>query len=356
MTQMTMDAVDRAQWVEACNVLPYAHGAPMLAGQLKLQPEDFEVDEVLGFEPDGRGEHVFILVEKRGLTTADAQLQLSRTLRLHPRDIAYSGMKDRQALTRQWFSLHVPKGEPALEQAASAQLRILRACRNSRKLRRGSHAANRFRITLRTCSGDRSWLPQRVAQVATLGVPNYFGPQRFGNECSTLLQSADWLEGRTREFKRSRCSLLLSAGRAFLFNRVLAARVDDHSWNTVIEGEVLALAGTGSVFPASRAAAEEIAGRLAAMDLHPSGPLWGNGQLMSTGACAALEQHTVETWSALAKGLAGQGLRQERRALRLQVRDLQQNWDADDLQLEFTLEKGSYATSVLRELIKTGIT
>jgi tRNA pseudouridine13 synthase len=354
----TMQAAPSAfsvqDWIAACSNLPWAHGAPLASGRLKVVPEDFEVEEELGFEPDGEGEHLFILVEKRGLSTPDAQLHLSRRLRLHPRDIAWSGMKDKQALTRQWFSLHVPGVEPELAACESEQLRILRAVRNSRKLRRGSHAANRFRLRLRDCEGDPAWLTERAALIAAAGVPNYFGPQRFGYDCSSLLQAVEWLEGRSREFKRTRCSMLLSAARSFLFNRVLAARVEQGSWDRVLDGELLALAGSNSVFPATRAAADELACRLAAMDLHPSGPLWGRGELPVSAACAALENSVVAPWLRLAEGLAEQGLQQERRSLRLQVQALQQQLEGQTLQLEFTLAKGSYATSVLRELITTG--
>lgn len=341
-------------WIDTCTALPFAHGEPLMSGLLKVAPEDFEVEEVLGFTPDGNGEHVFVYVEKRGLTTPDAQLELSRALRLHPRDIAYSGMKDKQALTRQWFSLHAPKGELPLEACNTDRLRILHASRNSRKLRRGSHIANRFRLKLHSCEGAHDWLDQRLAQVALHGVPNYFGPQRFGNGCSSLLQAVDWLEGRTQERKRTRCSLLLSAARAFLFNQLLAERVRTGTWNQVLDGEVMALAGTGSVFPAAKAEAAELRRRLDEMDLHPSGPLWGRGALMSTGACAALEQQVVAAWPTVATGLETQGLQQERRALRLQVQALLHAWEGSTLQLDFTLTKGSYATSVLREFITTG--
>lgn len=338
----------------ACRDLPFAHGAPLFRGQLKVEPEDFEVGEELGFEPDGQGEHLFVLIEKRGLTTPEAQLELSRRLRLHPRDISYSGMKDKQALTRQWFSLHVPGREPDPGGCETPQLSVLRAVRNSRKLRRGSHAGNHFRLRLRNCSGPQEWLQQRLALVARDGVPNYFGPQRFGYDCSSLLQAREWLEGRTVERKRTRCSMLLSAARAFLFNQVLAARVQAGNWNRCLLGEVLALAGSNSVFPADKADNEELLQRLARMDLHPSGPLWGRGALLSKDDCAVLEQTAVAPWTGLAAGLAEQGLQQERRALRLQVQGLQSSLDGNTLQLDFRLEKGCYATSVLRELTDTG--
>ncbi|MGA0807382.1 MAG: tRNA pseudouridine(13) synthase TruD, partial [Pseudohongiellaceae bacterium] len=329
---------------EACTTLPFAYGQPQLAGRLKLRPEDFEVEEQLGFEPDGQGEHVFVYLEKRGLSTPDAQLELSRALHLHPRDIAYSGMKDKQALTRQWFSLHLPKGDPALEACNTERMRVLRAVRNSRKLRRGSHMANRFRIRLQSCTGARDWLELRLQQVAGKGVPNYFGPQRFGNGCSSLLQALEWFRGRLQVRKRTQRSLLLSAARAFLFNQVVAARVRRDTWNQVMDGEVLALQGSGSVFPAARAGVAEVGRRLEEMDLHPSGPLWGRGALMSTASCAQLEHVICTAWPTLAAGLEAQGLEQERRALRLQVQALQHAWDADTLQLDFTLAKGSFAT------------
>ncbi|HHX82580.1 MAG TPA: tRNA pseudouridine(13) synthase TruD, partial [Pseudomonadaceae bacterium] len=214
-----------SSWVADCQRLNHALGVPEVRGRIKVCAEDFEVEEILGFEPDGAGEHLFVYVEKSGLSTPEAQGLLARHFALAPRDVAFSGMKDKQALTRQWFSLHTGSRR-ATEQAASAEewstnsgsgaLRILRAEPNSRKLRRGSHRLNRFRIRVRAVQADREQLLARLAAVVEHGVPNYFGPQRFGYGASTLLQALAAGARPAPEKRRNARSMQLSAARSFL--------------------------------------------------------------------------------------------------------------------------------------------
>lgn len=331
--------------------LSHAWGGPLLRGQFKLAPEDFQVEEQLGFEPDGAGEHLWLFIEKTGITTIEAQGLLARHFNVALRDTAFSGMKDRQGVTRQWFSLHVKSfTDDRIDQFQHPHLQILRSVANSRKLRRGSHKSNHFRIALRNISGDMELCTHRLQQIDTGGVPNYFGSQRFGRADDNASKALSWFQGTTRVSDRNERSLLLSSARSFLFNAVLDKRVTSGCWNTCIDGDVMALAGTASVFASSRATPEELARRLVEFDVHPTGPLWGKGPLATSGEAALLEQRIVSGFAELAAGLEVHGLEQERRPLRLRVNELQTHFEDTVLQLEFGLDRGTYATAVLREL------
>lgn len=351
---------DPGALVEACFALPRAWGEAPGQGVLKTAPDDFVVDEVLGFEPDGEGEHLFVEVEKRGLGTLEAQRWLADRFRLPLRNVAFSGMKDRQALTRQWFSLQLGV-KAAREQATLAVdtaalqgsgARVLRAAPNRRKLQRGSHRQNRFRLRIRDFAGDAEAVRERWQQLVEHGLPNYFGPQRFGHAGSTLLQAWQAGSSGTVPAARNARSLQLSAARAFLFNRVLAARIEQGTWNRAEAGDLVQLAGSASVFAAERETAQVLAARLAAGDIHPTGPMWGAGESPVTGEVARLEAQIAATWPALAAMLEEAGLRQERRALRMLLTDCSLAFEGRDLLLAFALGRGSYATSVVRELLE----
>ncbi|HST44214.1 MAG TPA: tRNA pseudouridine(13) synthase TruD, partial [Luteimonas sp.] len=264
--------------------------------------------------------------------------------------IGYAGLKDRHAVTRQRFSVHLPhRVAPALETLASPELRVLDHAWHARKLPRGALAGNRFRLVLRDVDGDRDGIGARLRAIATTGVPNYFGEQRFGRGGDNVDKARSMFAGR--RVRREERGHLLSAARSSLFNAVLAARVGDGSWNLGLEGECWILDGSRSVFgpePWTPVLAE----RLARFDIHPSAPLWGSGDLRTTGAAHLLECAVLDTDALrpLREGLQSAGLRQERRANRLRPDSLAWAWDGDALVLEFTLPPGTYATTVLAEL------
>lgn len=351
-----------SSWLADCENLSHVLGVPEARGRIKVCADDFEVEELLGFEPDGEGEHLFVYVEKRGLSTPEAQALLARHFALPPRDVAFSGMKDKQALTRQWFSLHTGSRR-AMEQAANAEewsattdsgaLRILRAVPNSRKLRRGSHRQNRFHIRIRALQADREQLLARLAAVVEYGVANYFGPQRFGYGASTLLQALAAGARKAPGKRRHARGMQLSAARSFLFNQVLSRRVAAQTWDRAQPGDVVQLAGTASVFAASREQASTLEQRLRSFDVHLTGPLWGRGELPCSDDVAKLEQAVVAQYPELSGLLEAAGLQQERRALRMQVQDCQHEFVDGSLLLTFTLGRGCYATSLLRELLQT---
>jgi tRNA pseudouridine13 synthase len=330
--------------------LHHAWGGPVLRAGFRQQPGDFRVDEDLGFEPDGAGEHLFVAVEKTQLTTFEAQAILARHFGVPLRDTAFAGMKDKAGVTCQWFSLRTPRPPQAAEALQHPQLRVLRSVRNSRKLRRGTHKGNTFRIVLRNPAGERTSCAARVQTLAQRGVPNYFGVQRFGRNEDNVAKALAWFRGDLVPQRQER-SILLSAARSYLFNVRLSARVQNGTWNNWIDGDLMQLAGTGSVFASQRATPADLQQRLQDFDIHATAPLWGSGALKVTGEALVQESALAQQHPELTAGLAAHGLAQERRALRLQVHDLRATFHDDNLLLEFGLERGAYATAVLRELL-----
>ncbi len=334
----------------AAAALPFAHGGPPLTGVLRASVDDFCVDEDLGFAPDGQGEHVFVRVEKRGANTDFVARQLARFAGVAPEAVSYAGLKDRHAVTRQTFSVHLPgkAAEPDWSAFAHAEYRVLDAARHSRKLKRGALQGNEFTIILRAVRGDRVAADARIAAIAAYGVPNYFGEQRFGRGGGNVARALAMFGGR--RVQRHERSLLLSAARSFLFNAVLAARIEQNHWHAPLPGEVWMLAGTHSIFgpePLTAALSE----RFAQADIGLTGPLWGRGELRSGEAVAALEHGIVALHAPLAAGLEAAGLNQERRALALRPIDFAADWLTEhDLRLRLRLGAGSYATAVLREI------
>jgi tRNA pseudouridine13 synthase len=332
--------------------LPHAHGQPTLVGRLRAVPEDFEVREEINFTLDGAGEHVWVWVRKRGANTDWVARRLAEQAGVPSGAVSYAGLKDRHAVTEQWFSVHLPgKTDPDWSANPDPDFTVLNAVRHSRKLRRGALSGNAFRVTIRELDGDPAQLTARLQLVAATGVPNYFGEQRFGHEGGNLEQAEALLRGELKVRDRHQRGLYLSAARSALFNAVLARRVADGTWNQPLPGEVLMLDGSHSIFAVDEID-ETIRQRVAAFDLHPTGPLWGAGVLRSGGPVRVLEEAAAATLPVFRDGLTAMGLEQERRALRLAVRDATLEFpEPRTAILGFRLPAGAYATTVLRELI-----
>lgn len=333
------------------NALSHSAEPPQATGRLRVIPEDFVVFEELGFTPEGSGEHVFLKVRKRLVNTDWVARQLASFVGIPPRQVSYAGLKDRYAVAEQWFSVHLPgKPSPDWSLCKDATFGIVEAVRHNRKLKRGALQGNRFCIVVRDLTDPLERLEWRLDRVMTQGVPNYFGPQRFGREGRNLAQAEAMFAGRPVR-DRHRRGLYLSAARAYLFNQVLTQRVAEGTWNQALPGDVMMHDGSRSQFPAVEID-EDIFHRTATMALHPSGPLWGRGACSSNLAVRELEQKIASLHPHLCQGLEQAGLVQERRPLRLHVQDMK--WDMqgnDSLRLMFRLSSGAYATSVMREII-----
>lgn len=332
---------------------PCAHGGPAGHARIRSIAEDFRVVEQSRFTPDGDGVHAYLRIRKTGANTEWVARQLARIAGVHARDVGYAGLKDRHAVTEQWFSVDLSgKEEPDWAAADIEGVEVLSATRHGRKLKHGALSGNRFRIVLREVNADRTAVEARLAAIVSNGVPNYFGTQRFGRGGGNLEAVKAHFEGTRIVRDRHRRGLLLSAARSELFNRVLGARVAESSWCTIVPGDVMMLAGTHSIFgPVVPDGALEA--RLRERDIHPTGPLWGRGETVVAAAAAALEAGVLADAACYREGLERAGLNQERRALRLSVEGLAWTWPADDiLQLEFELPPGTYATTVLAEILE----
>jgi tRNA pseudouridine13 synthase len=325
-----------------------AHGSPLFRAVIKQSPADFEVTEELGFELSDDGEHDFLWIEKRDANTAWVARQLARHAGVAAKDVGYAGLKDRHAVTRQWFSVRRPSGSGTDWEAVEiAGVRILDTGRNRRKLRRGAHAGNAFRIIVRGAACTASQVEERLGRIGVAGVPNYFGPQRFGRDGANLALARSLFAGK--RMQRDRRSIALSAARSYLFNEVLARRVAERTWDRAEAGDLVSLDGSASFFPVPTVA-DDIQTRIENLDLHPTGPLWGRTDPANDAQLPEAEQQVAALHSELVSGLESAGVTMARRALRVAVRQLDWELSGDDLSLSFRLPRGSYATAVIAEI------
>jgi tRNA pseudouridine13 synthase len=331
-------------------VWPYVYGQPSGTGKTRSFPEDFIVKESLSFDPSGSGEHAFLLIEKTGENTEYVARQLARFANVRQRDVSYAGLKDRHAVTSQWFSIWLPgKADPDWTQFESASIKVLQATRHARKLKRGVLSGNSFVLVIRDWQGDQAKTIWQLGQIKANGIANYYGSQRFGNEGQNVNKAMAMFEGG--KVGREQRSLYLSAARSYLFNQILAQRILQKTWNQSVSGDTYQFDLSHSCFQSKQPDAEIIR-RLEAKEIHPTGVLWGKGNTDISADAQAVEQAVIDAHEPLAQGLLASDAEKDRRALRVNVLDLHwQFLDNTTLKLSFTLPAGSYATSVLREII-----
>lgn len=329
--------------------LPRAHGGAPLQARLRATADDFVVEEILGYDADNKGEHALLWVEKRDANTDWVARELARFAGVSPVAVGFAGLKDRHAVTRQTFSVQLAgKPDPDWKAFPHAGVRVLAATRHGRKLKRGALRGNRFVVVLRDVVGDHARAEAVLAAMARRGVPDYFGEQRFGHGGRNVEQARAMFAGQRVD--RTKRGFLLSAARSEIFNAVLARRVASGCWDTPLDGEIWSLAGSRSWF-GPEPFTDALAQRLASGDIHPSGPLWGQGEPPATGEAGALEREVGALHADLAQGLATARMDQERRPLRLLPKALHWRWlAADALELSFELPAGAYATVVVREV------
>lgn len=373
--------------------LPQPIPPPLKQATYKTHTADFVVNEILPFEFTDEGEHLWLHVEKSGMNTAYLAKLLSEWAEIPLRDVGFSGLKDRHALTTQWFSLRIPKKQLPESEFAPVDIgenetvTILAQHWHNKKLNRGTHRANQFIITLRdiefaevamdTSAQDlsaqqntKNSVEQHLVNISKSGIPNYFGPQRFGHNGNNIREALALFARPTQESRpqpkkskrkrapREQNSMELSAARSLIFNEILAARVHDGSWNIGLSGEVFNLDGSGSIFT-SEEIDETLRARLASSDIHPTAVLWGTSNDKVSGTAAVTENTVVQKnplLNQLANGLEKRDVKAQRRALRLPIEALSWEWrgkeDEQILVLNFTLTTGSFATSVLASLVK----
>ena len=379
--------------------LPQPMQPPLKQATYKTHTTDFIVNELLPLEFTGEGEHLWLHIQKSGMNTAYLAKLLSEWAEIPLRDVGFSGLKDRHALTTQWFSLRIPKKQlpdsefAPVDISANESVTILEQQWHNKKLNRGTHRANQFIITLRDIEfasfeaslslqvsaseqlmSAKQAVEQHLTTISQSGVPNYFGPQRFGRSGNNIREALSLFarpapeirpqpnKGKRKRVPREQNSMELSAARSLIFNEILAARVRDGSWNTGLAGEVFNLDGSGSIF-ASDEIDHTLRARLETGDIHPTAVLWGTSNEKVSGKAAAMETDIVAQsplLMQLAVGLEQRDIKAQRRALRLPIEALSWEWedkeDGQILVLNFTLTTGSFATSVLASLVQELIT
>lgn len=328
----------------------YVHSVPVARGVLKSAYEDFQVVELMDEPFSGQGEHQLLLVQKWGVTTEDVAKSIARLINKPAKIISYAGLKDRQGLTTQWFSIHLP-GETieGIESLSGTNWKVLQATRHHKKLKIGHLAGNHFRITLRDVTHVEDAL-HRIETIKNTGVPNYFGEQRFGRGGNNLTQVDLLLKGQLKVKDRFLKGIYLSAARSFLFNQILSERVRTGTWNQALAGDVFQLAGSNSIFTA-QVIDDTLIQRLLSKDIAPASPLFGKGMIKATqDALAVIEMawHDYEQWLS---GLVRMGLELAWRTHVIHPEAINYQISNNDLILEFRLPPGAYATSLLREIV-----
>ena len=342
---------------------------PGVGGAARVSEEDFRVEELPLYLPAGEGSHLYLEVEKRGRNTADVARELAAALGVEAREVGYAGLKDKRAVTVQRFSVPLPpRQDPAevVRKAASLEgqgFRVRSAARHGNKLKPGHLRGNRFTIILRGCDDAAGpLLPRAEAICAVLrarGVPNLFGPQRFGQRGDNaalglaILQRAP--EARRASRDRFLRRLALSALQAELFNRCLAARLRDGLFASAIDGDVLKKRGTGGLFVSQDAALD--GPRVAAGEVDPCGPLPGHDLFAARGEALAREEAVVAGSGVDPRSfvVGGDEMRGTRRPYRIAIDELEVRaleGEPRALELTFALPKGSYAVAVVREVMK----
>ncbi|ANR80226.1 tRNA pseudouridine(13) synthase TruD [Kosakonia sacchari] len=334
--------------------LTFLHGKPAASGVLKANPEDFVVVEDLGFEPDGEGEHILVRILKNGCNTRFVADALAKFLKIHAREVSFAGQKDKHAVTEQWLCARVPgNAMPDLSAFQLEGCKVLEYARHKRKLRLGALQGNAFTLVLREIS-DRADVDARLQAIAQKGVPNYFGAQRFGIGGSNLQGALRWAQSDAPVRDRNKRSFWLSAARSALFNQIVSERLKKTDFNQVVDGDALQLAGRGSWFVATCEELAELQTRVEAKALMITASLPGSGEWGTQRDALAFEQQAVADAPDLQALLVREKVEAARRAMLLYPQKLSWNWwDDVTVELRFWLPAGSFATSVVRELINT---
>ena len=320
--------------------LPRAFGESLGVGEIRRTPEDFRVIE-LGVEPTGFGEHVFFRIRKTGQNTRWVAKRLAEQLQLPYRMVSYAGLKDRHAVTEQWFCAHMPGTEEPPAGAISLEgCEIRRITRHDRKLRTGQLSCNRFEVRVRTDNDiDPERLQQRLRQIGSHGVPNYFGQQRFGRD----LHNLDVLQQPLAALGREERSFAISAARSALFNGYLAARVTAGQFDCMLDGDVL-------ISDRPRGIAEDDISVFRPARL-PTGLLWGKEATLAQEVAGKLEDDWFRGFPETRQLLESAGVRAGRRAVISRVAEPEASRDDEGWVFHFALNPGAYATTVLWQIL-----
>ena len=315
---------------EVMEKLPLAYPVMSNSALYRQQPEHFQVTEVLNFEAEGEGDHLYLYIQKRETNTDWLAKELARKAGLEQVDVGYAGRKDRFAVTRQWFSLHCPKSKAVASGIFNnTDYQVIEQTRHTKKLRKGELAYNQFKLQLIEFEGSYANFQKRLELIASQGFPNYFGPQRFGQQAENVNKALEMLSGRLRIRDRNKRSIYLSAARSYLFNLVLAKRIEKGCWLSPIMGDIFSDEQTPTI----------------------TGPMFGDGKNTVTDAALVLETEVFATQPNLCEGIANSRIQWQRRPLSVIPDNVSSRENELGIEVEFSLRSGSYATSLLRELL-----
>ncbi len=347
-----------ASTVSGPTALPYLTAdVPGIGGIIRSVPEDFRVDERPLYLPCGQGEHLYVRITKRGLPTPELVLRLSSILGVKAMAIGVAGLKDARAVTTQLVSLLGVTPEMMQRVRPDDHIVAVEVLgRHRNRLRTGHHAGNLFRLVIRQVRPEaREALPLVVETLRRRGVPNYFGPQRQGRTGENYLVGAQLLnDPRQRaNLSRSKAQWYVNTYQSHLFNRILSRRV--HAVDRLLSGDWAMKVVNGACFRVEDVEREQP--RVDTFEISPTAPLFGARTEWAAGEAGAIEQAVLAELGVTAEGLtaaaAAAGFRGERRALRVPVADLAWSIEGEAVTVSFALPPGAYATSVLREFMKT---
>lgn len=330
----------------------YLNGKPTAQAKLKAKAEHFVVIEDLGFEFSGEGEHLMVRIRKTGENTSFVANELAKACGVKSKDVSWAGLKDRHAVTEQWLSVHLPKGDTPDFTAFLAQypsIEILATARHNKKLRPGDLVGNQFELTLSEVT-DTADVVNRLEQVAKLGVPNYFGAQRFGNEGNNLSEARRWGRDNVRTRNQNKRSLYLSAARSWIFNRILSERIEQNVFNAAVLGDVVFNAGDQQLVTAENIEAVNVA--IEKGEAQVSVAMAGDNALPTQDSALALEQKHLDDEPDLMALIRGNRMRHDRREASLKPQQLSWEVDIDNITLKFALDAGCFATAIVRELVE----
>lgn len=354
---MSLRNQKKTPWPEA-EALIYPYGEPLQTGVIKSQTDDFRVIENLGFEPCGEGEHLFLYIEKTNLTTQDLIEQIAREFSIKPRDIGYSGLKDKHAVTQQWLSLHLPGQMNSLDILSSSHYTLLQHGWHNKKIRSGSHRSNTFEVIVRGVAKLSDQTKQQINDAKAFGMANYFGEQRFGVRQDNVERAIHTFtnERRTRKLSRTKRSLYISALRSFLFNQILSRRLEQDHWLQPLQGDVYMLSGSHSIF--SDAIDSNILDRYQQQDISSAASLFGDGDSMLSDNALAIEDAVFHQYPEIVGCLAAQKVKRQMRTTRVTVEGFNVVHDAEtqSLTVSATLPSGCFFTTLLQHFIDTSKT
>jgi len=321
---------------------------PKQTALLKAECADFVVKEQLGYDMSGDGEFVAVKVRKTDCNTLFVGEQLAKFAGISARNMSYAGLKDRKAITEQWFSLQMPgQPTPDFSQFSLEGVEILDVTRHQRKIRIGSLQGNHFEILLRNAE-ESDELKVRLDFLAKNGFPNYFTEQRFGRDGNNLTQALHWANGEIKVKDRNKRSFYLSAARSEVFNLIVAKRIELGLAQQVLHGDILQLNGSHSWFVADESEdLTQLQQRLIQQDILLTAPLIGEEDKSEVD----FENDIFAQHQALFDLMRQEHMKAARRPILMQPQQFQWQFEPNGLRLKFYLPAGSYATALVRELV-----